>query len=71
MIFRHPSRRDADPAAGDVRAFCRTADAGTPSRRQVTPVVMATGCAVSVPLSTAAVERPFGRVFDSQLGNRD
>jgi hypothetical protein len=51
MIFRRPSRRDADPAAGDVRAFCRTAGAGTLLRRQVTPVVMTTGHAVTVPPS--------------------
>jgi hypothetical protein len=36
---------------GRCQSFCRTAGAGTPSRRQVTPVVMATDRAVSVPPS--------------------
>jgi hypothetical protein len=54
--------RDADPAAGDVKAFCRTTGPGTPGRRQVTPVVMTTDRAVSVPPSQSRSRQGYAAV---------
>ena len=63
--------RDADPAAGDVRASCRTAGAGTPRRRQVTPVVMTTGRAVSVPPSKSRSRQEYAAVRRTHVHRDD
>jgi len=62
--------RDADPAAVDARAFRRTAGAGTPGRRQVTPAVMTTDRTVNLPPSKSRSRQEYAAVRRSTSARR-